>query len=126
MPIEFQINPEDDAVLITVTGDISDDEITQMRLKTMEILNETGIQNYVVDTANMTSFLERSTVETYESGKEFIEMKFPITMKTAVIMPTDEKVKEQAKFLHVVELNRARPPITYVSSYEEALDWFLA
>ena len=124
MSIEFTIKPEDDVVLITAQGDISDDEIAEMRIKTMEVLSETGIHNYVVDMAKMTSFLERNTIKTYESGKEFVEMKFPFSMKTAVIMPIDDKVREQAKFLHVVELNRARPPIKYVSSYEEALAWF--
>ena len=124
MPIEFQTNKEDDAVLITAEGDVSDDEITWMRAKTMETLNATGIQNYVVDMANMTSFLQHSTIRTYEVGKEFVELQFPLSMKTAVILPRDDKIKEQAKFLHVVELNRARPPMKYVSSYEEALAWF--
>lgn len=124
MPIVFQINEKDDAVLITVTGDIDDDEITQMRVQTLETLNETGIHNFVVDMSEMTSFLERDTLKTYESGKEFAEMKFPLSMKTAIILPKDNKVTKQAKFLHTVEVNRARPPIKYVASYEEALAWF--
>jgi len=126
MSIDFQINIDDDAVLITAVGDISDDEVTEMRIKPLEILDETGIQNFVVDMAAVTSFLERSTLRTYEMGKEFVDMKFPLSMKTAVILPIDDKVKEQAQFLHVVELNRARPPIKYVSSYDEALNWFRA
>lgn len=124
MSIEFKINIDDDAVLITAVGDISDEETTGMRIKTMETLESAGIKNYVVDMANVTSFLDRSTIKTYQMGKEFVEMKFPISMKTAVILPIDEKVREQAEFLHTVELNRARPPIKYVSSYEEALAWF--
>jgi len=124
MSIELKINIDDDAVLITAVGDISDEEVTEMRIKSLETLNETGIQNFVVDMSAITSFLERSTIRTYEMGKEFTEMKFPLSMRTAVILPIDDKVKEQAQFLHIVELNRARPPIKYVSSYEEALNWF--
>ena len=124
MPIVFQINKDDAAVLITATGDISDEEIAWMRMRTMETLQETGIKYFVVDMAQVTSFFERDITKTYEKGKEFAEMRFPMSMKTAVILPLDDEVKNQAEFLHTVELNRARPPIKYVSSYAEALAWF--
>lgn len=124
MPIEFQINEKDDVVLITTTGNISEQEIIAMRIKTLEVLNETGIQNFVVDMTYVDSFLEQSTAKTYEMGKEFVEMEFPLSMRTAVILPISHTVKKQAELLHLVEINRARPELRYVSSYEEALDWF--
>jgi len=124
MSIEFKINIGDDAVLITAVGDISGEELTEMRIKTIETIESIGIKNYVVDMMNVTSFLKRSTIKTYEMGKEFTEMEFPLSMKTAVILPIDKKVREQAEFLHTVELNRVRPPLKYVFSYEEALAWF--
>ncbi len=124
MSIEFETNLDDDVVLITAVGDISDEEMKAMRIKTLEVLEETGIKNFVVDMAKVTSFLERSTLRTYEMGKEFTEMHFPLSMKTAVILPRDKKVRAQAEFLHIVELNRARPPMKYVLSYIEALTWF--
>jgi len=124
MGIEFETNMDDDAVLINCRDDISDEAMTAMRIRTMEILESTGIKNYVVNMVNVTSFLKQDTLRTYEMGKEFTEMEFPLSMKTAIILPIDEKVREQAEFLHTVELNRARPPIKYVLSYEEALDWF--
>ncbi len=124
MSIEFRINIENAVVLITASGDIADEEVKAMRDRTMEILQETGIENFVVDMTQVTSFFQRSTLKTYEKGKEFAEMNFPMSMKTAVILPVDEKVREQAEFLHTVELNRARPPMKYVSSHEEALAWF--
>ncbi len=109
MGIEFETNLDDGIVFITAIGDISDEEIKAMRIKTLEVLEETGIKNFVVDMAKVTSFLERSTMKTYEMGKKFVDMKFPLSMKTAVILPTNDDVREQAEFLHTVELNRARP-----------------
>lgn len=124
MPIKFQTFEKDDAVLITTSGDISEEEIIAMRTKTLDVLNETGIQNFVVDMTHVNSFLEHSTAKTYEMGKEFVKMEFPLSMRTAVILPASQKVREQAELLHLVEINRARPELEYVASYEEALAWF--
>lgn len=126
MPIEFQVFEKDNAILITTTGDISEQEITAMRIRTLDLLNETGIQNFVVDMTHVNSFLKHSAVKTYEMGKEFVKMEFPLSMRTAVILPIDENVKKQAELLHLVEINRTRPELQYVASYQEALEWFSA
>jgi hypothetical protein len=126
MPIQFQVNVDDDVVIITTQGHVSDDEMMEMRIETMRTLNETGIQNFIVDMSGLKSLLKNNVVRTYEMGKEFIELNFPLSMKTAVILPRDDKVKEQAEFLHMVEINRTRPPLKYVASYAEAMAWFKA
>jgi len=124
MSIKLIVNSDDEAILIQAFGSISAKELKQMRKKTIEILNKNGIQNFVVDLSKLTSILEQSTFATYKSGKEFKDINFPLSAKTAVILPVEESVRQQIKFLHVVEINRMRGPIEYVSSYKEALEWF--
>jgi len=124
MSIEFTSNKEDEVILITLSGTISAEDINGMRRKTIELLNETGIKNYVVDMTAVTSMLEQKTTETYQMGKKFKEIVFPYSTKTAVILPRDDEARTLATFLHTVEINRVRGPMKYVSSYEEALDWF--
>jgi hypothetical protein len=124
MSTEFTVNKEDDVILITIINTVSVEELKWIRSKTIELLNETGIKNYIVDLSAVTSILEQKTISMYQLGKEFQEIKFPYNTKTAVILPTDDEAREQAKFLHTVEINRMRGPLRYVSSYEEALGWF--
>lgn len=124
MSIEFTLNTDDEIVLIQAFGSVSAEEIKRMRHKTMEVLHETGFKNYVVDLSKLTSIVGQSTVTTYKLGKEFKKIKFPLSTKTAVILPTEESAREQVEFLHIVEINRMRGPIEYVSSYEEAVQWF--
>jgi len=126
MSVEFTINEDDNVILITVINTVSVEELKWTRSKTIELLTITGIENYVVDLSAVTSILEQKTITTYQLGKEFQEINFPLTAKTAVILPTDDEAREQAKFLHTVEINRVRGPLQYVSSYEEALNWFLS
>ena len=126
MSIEFRINKKDQAILIVAVGDVSSYEMQEMRQRTVELLSETGIDNYVVDLSAVTSFVEHNTLATYKLGKEFQEIEFPLSAKTAVILPINEDALSQVKFLHTVEVNRMRGPLKYVSSYEEALSWFNA
>ena len=124
MGIEFRLNEEEKTILIMAVGDISSYEMKEMRQRTVELLNETGLENYVVDLSALTSVVEHDTLTTYELGKLFQEIDFPLSAKTAVVLPLDEDVRQQVKFLHTVEVNRMRGPLKYVSSYEEALAWF--
>ena len=124
MNIEFTVNKDDNVILITVINAVSVEELKRMRSKTIELLIETGIKNYVVDLSAVTSVFGQQTLTSFQLGKEFQEIKFPYSTKTAVILPTDEEARSQAKFLHTVEINRMRGPLEYVSSYAEALTWF--
>ena len=124
MSIEFTVNKDDNVILISITNTVSVEDLKWMRSKTIELLNETGIKNYVVDLSAATSILDQKTITTYQLGTEFQHIKFPHTTKTAVILPTDDEARKQANFLHTVEINRIRAPLEYVSSYEEALTWF--
>ena len=126
MSTEFTINSNDGVVIIQASGSISAKELKRMRKKTIELLNETGITNFVLDLSKLTSLLSQNTYATYKSGKEFKNINFPLSAKTAVILPEDMEARKQAEFLHTVEINRMRGPLKYVSSYKEALDWFNA
>ena len=97
-----------------------------MRLKTVKLLNETGIKNYLVDMVAVTSTPEQKAIVTYEMGKKIQEIEFQFITKIAVILPADVKAPKPAEFLHTVELNRVRSSLKYVASYEEALDWFVS
>ena len=124
MSIEFIVKANEGHILIQASGSISTADIKEMRIKTVELLNETGIKNYVVDLSKLISIEELSTYTTYMLGKEFKNIKFPLSTKTAVILPVEEATREQVKFMHIVEINRMRGPLEYVTSYEEALEWF--
>ena len=124
MTIEFKTIQEDRVILITATGDISTDELNAMRNKTIDLLNKTGIQDFVVDLSEVTSILKQDVLKAYKKGKEFDSLQFPVTAKTAVILPLNKEAKEQVTFMHTVEINRMRGPIKYVASYEEAISWF--
>ena len=124
MGIEFIVNKKDEVILITATASISTADVKWMRNKTVELLEETGIKNYVVDLSKVASIVEQDTLTAYEVGKEFRNVNFPLSTKTAVILPIDESARDQVKFLHTVEINRMRGPLNYVSSYENALEWF--
>ena len=124
MSIEFKINKKDNVIIIVANQDISNVDVSWMRNKTIDVLNATGINNFLVDLSETTSILEQDVLSAYQQGKAFQAINFPVTTKTAVILPVDENARKQAKFLHTVESNRYRGPIRYVSSYEEALVWF--
>ena len=124
MSFEFTVNRDDDVILITLNKTVSIEDLKLSRTKTIELLNETGIHNYIVDLSAVISFLDQDVITTYQMGKEFQNIKFPLSTKTAVIMPMDEEARNQATFLHTVEINRMRGPLKYVSSYKEALSWF--
>ena len=124
MSIKFTIDQKNKIILIRTIDDISPKDVLEMRTWTMELLTETGIENFVVDMSAATSILYQDTVTTYKMGKEFQGLDFPLSAKTAVILPNDEEVRRQATFLHTVEVNRMRGPLKYVENYEEALDWF--
>lgn len=124
MGIDFTVNENDDTILIQASNTISTEEIRWMRSQTVDLLEKTGIKNYVVDLAKVSSIGEQSTHITYKLGKEFKRINFPLSTKTAVILPEDQSARKQAEFLHTVEINRMRGPLKYVSSYQEALEWF--
>lgn len=124
MSVEFTILPEDDVVVITLTGVIGAEQIMSMRSRSMQVLIDTGIQNYYVDLHSLVSLADGKTLELFALGERFAGTKFPYTTRTAVRLPHEPQAREQAEFMHTVELNRGRGAMRYVDSLPEAIAWF--
>ena len=124
MKIEFSVLDEHQAVLIEVDGRVSIDGVQQVRRRSVEIAEETGYRNFIVDIRRLVSIDDGSTLTAYDLGEEFKSSGFSVWTNTAVLMPEDPAAREQAEFMHTVEVNRGRGLLSYVESYDEAYAWF--
>ena len=123
MAFEIKILDEHQAAVITMSGQISDSEIADMRSQTVALVEGINMRNFVVDISSMLSIESGSTFATFELGDKFRSTGFPLDTKTAVIMPIDLEAKAQAELLHTVEINRGRGALKYVDSVDDALYW---
>ena len=124
MEIEFSILNEQRAVAIEVAGCVSAEEVREMRRRTVELAEQTGYRNFIVDIRKLLSIEDGSALVAYDLGEQFKESGFSVWNNTAVLMPEDPVAREQAEFLHTVEINRGRGVLSYVESVDEALSWF--
>lgn len=124
MPIKFSVIENRKAVLIEVDGEVSKKQVSEMRRRSVELIDETGITNFIVDLQNLLSLEKGSTFAIFDLGERFSDVHFTIWSNTAVIMPDDKAAFEQVEFLHTIELNRGRGIINYVETFEEAFSWF--
>ena len=124
MGIEISILDEQRAVAIEVSGCVSADEVREMRRRTVELADRTGFRNFIVDIRKLLSIEDGSAFVAYDLGEQFKESGFSVWNNTAVLMPEDPAAREQAEFLHTVEINRGRGVLSYVESVDEALSWF--
>jgi hypothetical protein len=126
MKIEFSVLDDHQAVAIEVEGRVSVEGVQKMRRRSVEIAEETGYRNFIVDLRRLVSIDDGSTLTTYDLGEEFKSSGFSVWNNTAVLMPEDPVAREQAEFMHTVEVNRGRGLLSYVESYDEAYAWFEA
>lgn len=126
MQIEFSVLEEHRAVAIVVDGRVTIEGVQQMRRRSVEIEQETGYHNFIVDLRRLVSIGNGSTLTAYELGEDFKNSGFSVWTNTAVLLPEDPAAREQAEFMHTVEVNRGRGILSYVESYDEAYDWFEA
>lgn len=124
MSIEFTTLPDARALLITARGHVSGADVDAMRLRTVELTTATGFRNYIVDISDLRSIARGDTFATFDLGDRFRETGVPYRTFTAVIMPSDSIARQQAEFLHTVEVNRGRGELRYVLSVAEAIEWF--
>jgi hypothetical protein len=124
MSISFTTLPEFGTIRITATGHIDSAEVNAMRTRTMELAEKTGFDNYIVDLRGLQSIAQGDIFSAYELGDRFRETGLPFRTRTAVIMPFDPAARQQAEFLHTVEVNRGRGDLRYVDDEEEANAWF--
>jgi hypothetical protein len=124
MTIRFETWPEARAIVIRASGDVDAAAVDAMRGRTVELTNETGFRNYLVDMSELRSIADNDTFAAYDLGDRFGKVGIAFSTRTAVIMPTDAEARRQAEFLHTVELNRGRGDLSYVNNADEAYDWF--
>ena len=124
MKIEFSVLDERQAVVIEIEGHLTSADVHEMRHRTVEIAEQTGHRNFIVDIRRLLSIDDGSAFSAYDLGEQFKDSGFSVWTNTAVLMPEDPAAREQAEFLHTVEINRGRGVLSYVESYDEAFDWF--
>ena len=124
MKCEISILDDRRVVLIEVAGDMLVPDILAMRRRTVEIADDTGYTDFIVDIRRLKSIAAGCTFTTYDLGDSFSESGFSVWNNTAVLMPADARAREQAEFLHTVEVNRGRGLLNYVESIDEAITWF--
>lgn len=124
MNIEFSILNDQKAVAITAKGHVTSAEVQEMRRRAVELANQTGYRNFIVDIRNLLSIAGGSDVSAYDLGDQFKESGFSVWNNTAVLMPEDPEARAQAELLHTVEVNRGRGILSYVESFDEAFSWF--
>jgi hypothetical protein len=124
MKIEFSVLAEHEAVAIEIEGHLTAADVNNMRRSTVEIADQTGYKNFIVDIRGLLSIDDGSAFAAYELGEQFKDTGFSVWTNTAVLMPEDTAAREQAEFLHTVEVNRGRGILSYVESYDEAFTWF--
>jgi len=120
----YSILEDHEAVVISVSGHVTQDEAHEMRSRILAIIEKTGFSRFVMDISELLSIEQGSTFAAFELGRNFRESGFPLQSKTAVILPVDPKAREQAKFLHTVQINRGRGELKYVNSIDDGLFWF--
>lgn len=124
MNIEFSILNDQKAVAITAKGHVTADDVQEMRRRAVELANQTGYRNFIVDIRDLLSIAGGSDFSAYDLGEQFKESGFSVWNNTAVLMPEDPAARAQAELLHTVEVNRGRGILSYVESFDEAFGWF--
>jgi hypothetical protein len=99
-------------------------DVHAMRRRAVELAEQTGYRNFIVDIRQFESVEDGSAFVAYDLGEQFKDSGFSVWNNTAVLMPEDPAARAQAELLHTVEVNRGRGVLSYVESYEEAFDWF--
>jgi hypothetical protein len=122
--IEFSILSEQEAVDITARGHVTAADVQEMRRRTVELADQTGYRNFIVDIRSLLSIAGGSDLSAYDLGEQFKESGFSVWNNTAVLMPKDPAARAQVELLHTVEVNRGRGILSYVESFDEAFKWF--
>ena len=124
MTIDFSILNEQKAVAIIASGHLMSADVRDMRRRTVELAEQTGYRNFIVDIRELLSIDDGSDFAAFDLGEQFKDSGFSVWNNTAVLMPADPAARAQAEFLHTVEVNRGRGVLSYVESYDEAYSWF--
>ena len=124
MAIKFSVLDKKRAVLIEIDGAVDIEQAQQMRRRSVELVEETGFKDFVVDMRRLESLEHGKTSAIVDLANDFKDHEFTVWSNTAVLMPVDKRAFEQVELLHVIEVNRGRGVISYVETMDEAFSWF--
>lgn len=107
MPCELKMNKEDDIIEVFLLGDVTFDEVTDIRMQIASLCREKGYRRVLVDTTKSTVVLGGSTMDIFNFGTEVLSnANMPPDAKTAVVIIPNTKAGADWHFLATVEVNR--------------------
>jgi len=124
LAIEFSILDDKRVIVITIDGDVTARQLDEMRQRTVQLIEETGYTDFIVDLRNLKSLERGKVVSIVELGEKYSDSHITVWSNTAILMPSDEAAYEQADLMHTIEINRGRGVMSYVESTDEAFSWF--
>ena len=124
MATEFSVLDDKRTIVITSAGDVDAAELTGLRRRSVELIEETGFTDFIIDFRNLNSIESGKTFAIVEAGESYSDFRITVWSNTAMLLPEDETVREQVDLMCTIEINRGRGVISYVDTFEEAFTWF--
>jgi hypothetical protein len=124
VPIKISVIDDQKAIFVEVDGDITASEVHEMRQRSVELVDEKGYSNFIVNLRKLQSLEGGRTYAILDLGTSFSEAHLTVWSNTAVLMPENESAHEQVELLYAIEISRGRGIINYVESIDEAFSWF--
>lgn len=124
MAIKFSTLDESRVILITIDGALDTDQVQEMRRQSLQLVDETGINDVVFDLRKLTSLANGDPAAIVDLGNSYKTQNIPFWANTAILMPIDKRAFEQMELLHEIEISRGRGLLEYVESVDEAVAWF--
>ena len=124
MATEFSVLDDKRTIVIRSEGDVDATELAGLRRRSVELIEETGFTDFIVDIRNVTSIESGKTFAIVEAGEAYSDFRITVWSNTAMLLPDDEVVREQVDLMCTIEINRGRGVINYVDTFDEAFSWF--
>lgn len=119
MPYTIKVNENPGLVLVSHYGEVTIDEVGEIRGKVFELIADHNLQSVLVDARGITS--EFSVTESFNLTLENVKFEAPVPKPRASIIVRPEQY-EIAKFIETVSVNRGLP-IRVFTDLEEGLQW---
>jgi hypothetical protein len=124
MATEFSVLDDKRTIVIRSEGDVDATELAGLRRRSVELIEETGFTDFIVDIRKVTSIESGKTFAIVEAGEAYSDFRITVWSNTAMLLPDDEAVREQVDLMCTIEINRGRGVINYVDTFDEAFSWF--
>lgn len=104
-----------DIIEVRHWGAVSESDVRDARSAVEALIEQTSVSDVLVDLSSAESFLD--TIEIYEFASEFDH-----TMRIAMLIENNEKVRDDLLFLETVAVNRGNDFSTH-DNRDDALRW---